>query len=104
MESDFRGRPAGRVDLKVSEGGGGPFFAGRGGGRRRHLRAYPPSRVVSCCPLKLIAQPRATPLPLRVTSGGGGARYTSREVLLNPGDEAGHRRLERLDILTLVFL
>jgi len=31
-------------------------------------------------------------------------RYTSPEVLLNPIDEAGDRGLERIDILTLIFL
>ena len=61
-----------RIDLKVDKGGGGSFFAGRGGGRRRHLSAYPPSTAVSCCPLKLMAQPRVSRLPLRVTSGSGG--------------------------------
>ena len=42
--------------------------------------------------------------PCRCVSRRAGGRYTSREVILNPVDEAGHRGLERLDILTLVFL
>jgi hypothetical protein len=93
-----------RVDLKVDEGGGGSFFAKRGG--------------AAAGPAGLSAQQRGVLLPVEAdraaTSGAlavtchvgqpGGGRYTSREVLLNPVDEAGHRGLERLDILTLIFL
>src|SRR6516165_2573127 len=45
---------------------------------------------------------------LRVTANSrppsGRDRYTSREVLLGPVEEAGDRCLERLHILTVLFL
>ena len=88
-----------RVDLKSRRGGGGAFFAKRGGSAAGICRPIRPSPRSLAPPSKLIEQTRVAPLPLRVTSGGGG-----REVLLNPVDETSDRGLERLGILTLVFL
>ena len=89
-----------QVDLEVK---GGVLFSQKGGARRRHVGRSAQHRGVL---LPVEADRAATSGALAVTChvGQPGGRYTSREVLLNPVDEAGHRGLERLGILTLVFL
>ena len=57
-----------------------------------------------CSPSKPDRVATSDALAVTCHVGRGRYRYTSREVLLNPVDEAADRGLERLDILALVFL
>ena len=82
---------------------GGPFSQ-KEGSRRQHLLAHPPITTAPCSPLEADRADMSDALAVTCHVGRRGACYTSREVLLNPIDEAGDRGLERLDILTLVFL